>query len=213
MQRLRRDPFEAAIKRYLDARFKLVCDPRVSDGEMRSISQALAPYPVAISQQCAAVEITTGGAIILFIAFASRSFFTAFLSELGKDAYGWLKAQVVARQHKLRVAYSIKIGELMVTAVSDHRLSSNSCDTLLVVGYALSKCTQPIEEIELEYDSRKRRYVCAHAYRAGVPCQTISLPSSSAIVDALAAEPNSPLHLTARLARRARRKKLSPRRR
>jgi len=111
--------------------------------------------------------------LILSISFITKPFFTAFLSELGKDTYNWVKAKIglfkVKERSPLQVSYRIYIGDTCFYDYNAYAYSESRHEGVIkAIKQVIEKC--PNDSIEfvktaiLKYDTEKQRYISAELY-------------------------------------------------
>jgi hypothetical protein len=111
--------------------------------------------------------------LIVVISFLAKPFFEAFLSEFGKDTYGWIKIKFgLAKANSsspIKVSYQIVIGEgryfdYDALLFSEHRHG----EIIKAVEQVVNKC--PVDLLQyvrlgiLKYDSDQQKYISASLY-------------------------------------------------
>lgn len=123
------------------------------------------------------------GTIILSLGFAAKSFFDAFLKELGKDTYGWMKAKLGLEKAKkvkeVKIQYWIQVGNVSFIDQPSELFVPRHERVL----YAVDKIYKQIKDenlmdvrcVELVFDCEKGDYIEARLFSSDIEFGTGSI--------------------------------------
>ncbi len=153
--------------------FDITFSPTVSQEQMTILEKELRGYKVDFMCQLADIqESIIAGTIILGLSFAEKSYFDAFLKELGKDTYGWLKAKIdlikAKEKRATEIEYRICIGNVYFCD-EPYELFDTRHERILYIVDTTYKLLQRerldnVVSVELLYDEAKGDYIEARCF-------------------------------------------------
>lgn len=153
--------------------FEITFAPGTPDEQSQAMLAEMEEYAdfMRASWQASATSLATGAAIVT-LAFGAKAFFEAFLKELGKDSYVWLKAKLgfeKAQQiGKFNVEYCVTVQGMFF---HDNRSEASDVRHATVLFVVRSVCErierdgiEKVKRVRLVFDPRKEAYVTAMLY-------------------------------------------------